>query len=48
MNQYLLAKHQRNCLDCSHVPINPLSPKIHTQILETDLYTFLLRMVERI
>ena len=28
--------------------INPLSPKIHIQILQTDLHTFLLRIVERI
>ena len=28
--------------------INPLSPKIHIQILQTDLHTFLLRTVERI
>ena len=27
---------------------NPLSPKIHIQILQTDLHLFLLRMVERI
>ena len=27
---------------------NPLSPKIHIQILQTDLHTFLLIMVERI
>ena len=26
----------------------PLSPKIHIQILQTDLHTFLLRIVERI
>ena len=28
--------------------INPLSPKIHVQILQTDLHTFVLRMVERV
>ena len=28
--------------------INPLSPKIQIQILQTDLHTFLLRIVERI
>ena len=28
--------------------VNPLSPKIHIQILNTDLHTFLLRIVERI
>ena len=33
-------------LNCTH--INPLSPKIHIQILQTDLHTFLLRIVERI
>ena len=27
---------------------NPLSPKIHIQIVQTDLHTFLLRIVERI
>ena len=27
---------------------NPLSPKIHKQILQTDLHTFLLRTVEGI
>ena len=27
---------------------NPLSPKIYIQTLQTDLYTFLLRIVERI
>ena len=27
---------------------NPLSPKIHIQILQTDLHTFLLRIGERI
>ena len=27
---------------------NPLSPKIHIQILQTDLHTFLLRIVGRI
>ena len=27
---------------------NPLSPKIHIQILQTDLHTFLLRTVKRI
>ena len=27
---------------------NPLSPKIEIQILQTDLYTFLLKIVERI
>ena len=27
---------------------NPLSPKIEIQILQTDLHTFLLRIVERI
>ena len=26
--------------------LNPLSPKIHIQILQIDLYTFLLRIVE--
>ena len=31
-----------------HCLINPLSPKIHIQILQTDLHTFLLRTVERI
>ena len=33
---------------CGDVIINPLSPKIQTQILQTDLHTFLLRTVERI
>ena len=28
--------------------LNPLSPKIHIQTLQTDLHTFLLRIVERI
>ena len=28
--------------------INPSSPKIHIQILQTDLHTFLLRIAERI
>ena len=28
--------------------LNPLSLKIHIQILQTDLHTFLLRIVERI
>ena len=28
--------------------VNPLSPKIHIQILHTDLHTFLLRIFERI
>ena len=28
--------------------INPLSSKIHIHILQTDLHTFLLRIVERI
>ena len=27
---------------------NPLSPKIHIQILQTDFHTFALRIVERI
>ena len=27
---------------------NPLSPKIEIQILQTDLHTFLLKIVERI
>ena len=27
---------------------NPLSPKIEIQILQTDLHTFLLQIVERI
>ena len=27
---------------------NPLSPEIHIQTLQTDLHTFLLRIVERI
>ena len=26
------------------IPFNPLSPNIHIQILQTDLYTFLLRI----
>ena len=26
------------------MPINPLSPNIHIQILQTDLYTFPLRI----
>ena len=30
------------------VGVNPLSPKIHIQILQADLHTFLLRIVERI
>ena len=29
-------------------PFNPLSLKIDIQILQTDLHTFLLRIVERI
>ena len=28
--------------------VNPLSPKIHIQILQTDLHQFSLRIVERI
>ena len=28
--------------------VNPVSPNIHIQILQTDLHTFLLRIVERI
>ena len=35
------------CRRCN-VLINLLSPKIHIQILQTDLHTFLLRIVERI
>ena len=33
---------------CGKERVNPLSPKIHIQILPTDLHTFLLRIVERI
>ena len=32
----------------NRVGLNPLSPSIHIQILQTDLHTFLLRIVERI
>ena len=31
-----------------HSQFNRLSPSIHIQILQTDLHTFLLRIVERI
>ena len=35
--------------DCSFSNLfNPLNPKIHIQILQTDLHTFLLRTVKRI
>ena len=33
---------------CKLTVVNPLSPRINIQILQTDLYTFLLRIVERI
>ena len=33
---------------CLLFDLNPLSPKIHIQILQTYLLTFLLRIVERI
>ena len=36
---------QKRRLTCS---LNPLTPKIQIQILQTDLHTFLLRIVERI
>ena len=32
----------------TQVTFNPLSPKIHIQILQSDLHPFLLRIVERI
>ena len=34
-------------VSCSSVYFNPLSPKIHIQILQTDLHTFLLGIVEK-
>ena len=43
------AVRQSEMLQTKYVELfNPLSPKIHIQILQAGLHTFLLRMVERI
>ena len=34
------SSHQSQCMRQDTGSINPLSPNIHVQILQTDLYTF--------
>ena len=41
MCQLAVRRRQTNC-----VWVNPLSPNIHLQILQTDLHTFPLKIVE--
>ena len=46
--RHCFALSQITCQKYHNSCVNPLSPKIQIQILQADLHTFLLRIVERI